>query len=82
MQTGTFEKLSGDVEVDETWIGGKLQKMHKAKRPDKSEGETNKSIVVGVLQRVGKVRATVVRDTARQTLRNQVRANVDKCANR
>src|SRR5467141_2133887 len=32
MQTETFEKLSGHVEVDETFIGGKARNMHVAKR--------------------------------------------------
>jgi transposase-like protein len=32
MQTGSFEKLSGNVEVDETFIGGKAKNMHKHKR--------------------------------------------------
>jgi transposase-like protein len=32
MQDGTFNKLSGRVEVDETFIGGKARNMHKAKR--------------------------------------------------
>ena len=30
MQTGTFEKLSGEIEVDETYIGGKARNMHKS----------------------------------------------------
>ncbi len=29
MQTGTFEKLSGEVEADETFVGGKARNMHK-----------------------------------------------------
>jgi len=33
MQTGTFEKLDGEIEVDETFIGGKARNMHKAVRP-------------------------------------------------
>src|SRR4030067_778986 len=32
MQTGTFRRLSGEVEVDETFIGGKSRFMHKAVR--------------------------------------------------
>lgn len=28
MQTGTFEKLSGEVEADETLVGGKAKNMH------------------------------------------------------
>ena len=30
MQSGTFEKLSGEVEADETFIGGKARNMHVA----------------------------------------------------
>src|SRR5262245_61755818 len=32
MQTGTFEKLSGTIEADETYIGGDAKNMHKDKR--------------------------------------------------
>lgn len=35
MQTGTFEKLSGEVEADETFVGGKARNMHKKKREEK-----------------------------------------------
>ena len=32
MQTGSFKKQSGEVEVDETYIGGKARNMHKGVR--------------------------------------------------
>src|SRR6266566_4944963 len=32
MQTGSFDKLSGEVEADETFIGGLARNMHKDKR--------------------------------------------------
>src|SRR6266404_4488231 len=32
MQTGTYQKLKGEVESDETFIGGKAKFMHSAKR--------------------------------------------------
>src|SRR6185437_8959971 len=32
MQTRSFRKLSGEVEVDETFIGGKAKNMHASKR--------------------------------------------------
>ncbi|MFN5862890.1 MAG: DDE transposase, partial [Pseudanabaena sp.] len=32
MQNGSFEKMSGAVEIDETYVGGKARFMHKAKR--------------------------------------------------
>src|SRR5947208_3246298 len=35
MRAGTFETLSGTVEVDETYIGGKARNMHKAERERK-----------------------------------------------
>src|SRR3712207_788961 len=38
MQTGTFERLSGEVEVDETYIGGRARNMHKSKREQKITG--------------------------------------------
>jgi transposase-like protein len=38
MHTGTFSKLSGEIEVDETFIGGKTRNMHKRKREEKIGG--------------------------------------------
>jgi hypothetical protein len=36
--TRTFEKLSGEAEADETFIGGKARNMHKSKRESKIQG--------------------------------------------
>ncbi|HEX8650817.1 MAG TPA: IS1595 family transposase [Pyrinomonadaceae bacterium] len=48
MQTGTFKKLSGTVEVDETFIGGLARNMHKHKREAKIKGTcaSGKTIVM------------------------------------
>lgn len=80
MQSGSFEKLGGEVEVDETFIGGKARNMHKdvRKRKITGTGGKDKTIVLGVRQRGGKIRATVVADTRRNTLQGQVRQNVRK----
>src|SRR5437867_10932266 len=53
MQTGTFDKMSGHVEVDETFIGGKSRNMHKHLREQKIKGTggSGKTIVVGLLAR-------------------------------
>ena len=55
-------KLGGEVEVDETFIGGKARNMHKDKRAERitGTGPEGKAIVAAVLQRGGKVRAKVV----------------------
>jgi len=62
LHRGTFNKLSGQVEADETFIGGKARNMHKAKRKRviTGTGGKDKTIVMGVLERGGEVRATVV----------------------
>lgn len=53
LQQGTIEKLHGDVEVDETYIGGKARFMHKSrnKRRGKGTGYVGKQIVMGLLER-------------------------------
>jgi transposase-like protein len=78
MQTGTFEKLSGDVESDETFIGGKAKFMHAGKRADRIQGRgtVGKTIVQGLLERGGKVHAKVVSDQKKGTLQGNVREHV------
>lgn len=79
MQTGTFDKLDGEVEVDEAYIGGKAANMHKAERARKIVGRGGayrKTIVVGARQRGGKVRAEIVTNTSRKILQGHVRRNV------
>lgn len=71
MQTGTFQtKLSGDVEVDETYIGGKSRFMHKSvrERRIKGTGSTGKVAVMGLLERRGEVRTMVIAEPDRKTL--------------
>ncbi len=55
MQDDDGGKLSGRVEVDETYIGGKARNMHPAKRErvigDKRGGWAGKAAVLGMLER-------------------------------
>jgi transposase-like protein len=78
MQTGTFEKLSGAVEVDETYIGGLARNMHRDKREAKikATGGSGKVAVMGLLERNGKVRAKVIANATRETLHGEVREHV------
>ncbi len=79
MQTGTFEKLSGTVEVDETFIGGLSRNMHKDKREAKisSTGGCGKAIVMGLLERHGNVRTKVIFDRSKETMQDVVRQHVE-----
>lgn len=68
LQTGSITKLGGNsapVEVDETFIGGKARFMHKAKRERLSQnggmqGGSGKAVVMGLLERGGKVKTAVI----------------------
>lgn len=53
LQEGTFEKMNGTVEADETFIGGKASNMHKSKRAEKihGRGTVGKEVVMGLLDR-------------------------------
>lgn len=79
MQTGTFEKLSGQVEADETYIGGLARNMHRSEHSRKitGTGGAGKVAVMGLLERDGKVRAKVIRDATALTLHAEVRSNVE-----
>jgi transposase-like protein len=57
MQDGNFNKLGGEVEVDETFIGGKARNMYRAKREAKITGTGGKAkeVVFGMVERGGKV---------------------------
>ena len=80
MQQGSFDKpLSGQVEADETFIGGKARFMHKNKRAEKIKGTggMGKVAVMGLLERHGEVRVKVVPDRRKSTLQGEVRQNVE-----
>ena len=78
MHTGTFKKLSGQIEADETFIGGKARNMHKAKRERviTGTGGKDKTIVMGVLERGGEVRATVVPTRRKNPVQSHIREHV------
>src|ERR1022692_4705116 len=78
-QNKTFNKLAGEVEVDETFIGGKARFMHSDKRAEKihGRGPDGKAIVAAVLERGGTVRAKVCSTRRKPELQELVRENVE-----
>ncbi len=83
MQSGTFNKLGGEVEADETFIGGKARNMHKDKRAEKitGRGPDGKAIVAAVLERGGKIHAQVMDSRKKTPLQKLVRDNVEAGSN-
>ncbi len=79
MQSGTFEKLGGEVEADETFIGGKARNMHVAQRKRRitGTGTKDKIAVMGILERGGKIRTVVVPNRRRSALQGEIRKHVE-----
>jgi transposase-like protein len=76
-------KLGGEVEVDETLIGGKARNMHKdRKRRANVQGPTKgKTVVMGILERGKTVRTAVIEDRTKKTMQPIVRENVEPGTN-
>jgi hypothetical protein len=72
--------MGGEVEIDESFIGGKVRNMHKDRkfRAQKEGGHKGgKSIVMGILERASeakpkKVRATIISDRKKETMRAEI----------
>ena len=83
LRSGSFSKLKYDVEVDETFIGGKARNMHTDKRREKitGVGPMGKVAVMGLLERHGEVRLKVVPNVRRHSLHREIRENVEVGSN-
>ena len=76
---GSFEKLSGHVEADESFIGGKARNMHVDKRERRitGTGGKDKTAVMGILERGGKVRTSVIANRKKKAVQAEVRSHVE-----
>ncbi len=83
LQKGSLVKLGGpgsEVEVDETFIGGKARNMHVGtarRRKLDPRGVGGKTEVLGLLNRKGEVRATVVPSRKRAVLHGEINKHVE-----
>jgi len=81
MQGEQGGKLSGEVEVDETYIGGKARNMHKSRKAKvlkgKHGGSVGKTAIQGLLARHGEIRTKVVEEVKRKTLVDGIQEHVE-----
>jgi transposase-like protein len=79
VKDGGFGLLSGEVEADETFIGGKARNMHVGKRQRRitGTGPKDKTAVMGILERGGKVRTSVVANRKKHALQSEVKKHVE-----
>lgn len=85
MQNSSIEKMKGQVEADETFIGAKARNMHWDKRLQKGTGTLSKTAVLGLLEREtgekpSRVRCKVMGGIRVRDLDPEVRANIEKGA--
>lgn len=76
------EMMSVVVEADEAFVGGKNKNRHANKKAPKSQGRAHvdKTAVVGLVQRNGKIKTFVVPDTNSETLHKLMIENVSQDA--
>lgn len=76
-QTRSFNRpLDGEVEADETFIGGKEKNKHAWQRTGGKQGGKGKTAVLGILERDGELRTGITPSLSARNVQTAIRANV------
>jgi transposase-like protein len=84
LTTGSIDRMSGEIEADETFVGGLARNMHADKKARKitGTGGKDKTMVMGILERSkdgkpSKVRTKVVENRKKKALQSEIRQHVE-----
>lgn len=77
-QTQSFNRpLDGEIEADETFVGGKEKNKHAWQRTGGKQGGVGKSAVLGILEREGELRTGLTPTLSARNVQSVVRENVE-----
>jgi transposase len=78
VESSPTKKLSGEIELDESYFGGPRKRLHAKDRRKRGRGAENKVPVFGVLKRDGKVYTQIIKNASKQEIMPIVRQIVRK----
>ena len=74
---GPLDKLRGEVEIDECFVGGLEANKHEDKKLNAGRGAVGKVAVLGMRERGGRTHAMVIPDTTINTIQNEIHGQVE-----